>query len=200
MNKIVVRKAAQTDSFYQIASCIYQTDPFIYPSAFGLDRHQAAKAISELMKLPGGLFCYENILVALCDDQICGVLLCNRFGACWDQEQCNRAVKEYVPDLAQFIYVSQAYFSKEAVCPPEQHIEVIACCVDSQFRKKGVAHAMLAHLTREHREDTVTLDVLADNDAAINLYSECGFKIMKKYKGFSMDQSNLPDAYRMIRE
>ena len=56
MTEAVIRNARETDDFYQIAACLYLTDPFIYPAAFGDKPHEAAQAISALMGIPNGLF------------------------------------------------------------------------------------------------------------------------------------------------
>lgn len=199
MSNIIVRQALSTDSFPQIAACLYRTDPYIYPSAFGSDLHDAALAISALMSIPDNLFYYKNILVAVSENQVCGVLLLNEFGAYWDPVQCNQAVKNYIPNMEHFQTTAQEYFSVESACPPPHCVEVIACCVDPKFRQKGVAHALLSHLIQTHKEHTITLSVLVSNDTAIALYSKCGFKIAEKQKGFCLNKSDSPDIYRMIR-
>ena len=88
MANIVVRRAKTTDNLLGIASCIYLTDPFIYPAAFGADIHQAAYAISKLMSIENGLLHPDNIAVALYEEEICGILLINKDGAKWDLNQC----------------------------------------------------------------------------------------------------------------
>ena len=88
MPDIFVRNAKSTDNFLKIASCIYLTDPFIYPAAFGSDANQAAHAISKLMFVEDGLFNPDNLAIALCGAEISGVLLYNKNGAIWDHSEC----------------------------------------------------------------------------------------------------------------
>lgn len=199
MANIIVRYARNTDDLLKIASCIYLTDPFIYPVAFGTDIHQAAYAISKLMSMEDGLFHPDNLALAFHGKDICGILLYNRNGAVWEQSQCTDLIQGIVPSIENFNYVSEVYFSVESATPPEDHIEVIACCVMPGFRNRGVGKQMLDWLIKEYSEYTLTLDVLANNSAAISLYQKCGFKITEELKGFSLEESTRPDCYRMAR-
>ena len=166
MDNIVVRCAKKTDNLLGIASCVYLTDPFIYPAAFGVDVNQAAYAISKLISIENGLLHPDNLAVALCEEEICGILLINKDGAKWDKNQCVDLIQGIVPSIENFNYVSDVYFSVESVAPPENHIEVIACCVMPEFRNMGVGKKMLNWLIQEYTKYTLTLDVLANNPAA----------------------------------
>lgn len=198
MFDVIVRRAKNTDDFLRIASCIYLTDPFIYPAAFGKDIHQAACAISKLMGIKDGLFHPDNLVISFHEEDICGILLYNKDGAVWDQNQCADLVQGIVPNSENFAYVSEAYFSAEAATPPKAHIEVIACFVRPEFRRMGVGKRMLEWLVSEYSEYTLSLDVLANNHAAISLYEKCGFQITAEHKGFSIEESSRPDCYHMV--
>lgn len=200
MNNIVVRLAKNTDDLLKIASCIYLTDSFIYPAAFGVNIEQAANAISKLMNIKDGLFSLDNIVLAICEEEICGIVLYNKKGVVWNKDICTELIKEIVPSIEQFNRVADEYFSVEAVRPIENHIEVIACCVLPNFRNRGIARCMLEWLIKEYPEDTLQLDVLADNSAAIRLYKTCGFQIVEKFRGFSVDELTRPDCFRMTFE
>ena len=199
MDNIIVRRARNTDDVLKIASCIYLTAPFIYPAAFGTDIYQAADAISKLMCIENGLLHFDNIALALCGKEICGILLYNKDGAVWDRRKCTNLVKGMVPCIENFEYVSDLYFSVESSTPPEKYIEVIACCVMPEFRNMGVAKCMLGWLIEEYSEYNLTLDVLANNPVAIRLYQKYGFRIMEEFKGFSLEESTRPVCYNMVR-
>ena len=199
MNDITIRAACATDPFREIAACLYLTDPFIYPGAFGEARDAAASAISALMKIEHGLFHYQNIDLVLHRDKICGVLLHSDPNARWEQAVCNAAVGPFLPDLSDFIRVSEAYFSQEVQQPGKDRVEVIACCVLPEYRKLGIGAALMTHFMAQHRDKTVTLDVLAENAAAIALYQKCGFVIKEAYKGFHLAEEKRPDCYHMVR-
>lgn len=199
MSNIIVRRAKNTDDALKIALCIYLTDPFIYPAAFGTDIHQAANAISKLMSIEGGLLCPDNLALAFHEEEICGILLYNKDGAVWDRKQCADLLQEIVPSIKNFEYVSDVYFSVESAAPPENHIEVIACCVMPGFRNMGIGKHLLSWLVAEYPQHTLELDVLANNTTAIRLYRKHGFEIQNEMKGFSMTEETRPDCYHMIR-
>ena len=169
MSNVTVRRVRNTDDLLRIASCVYLTDPFIYPAAFGADAHQAAYAISKLMGYEGGLFHPDNFAVAFHEEEVCGILLYNKDGAVWDGSRCADLVQGIVPSIENFAYVLETYFSVESAIPPEGHIELVACCVMPEFRNMGVGKHLLDWLVKEYPEYTLTLDVLADNPAAIRL-------------------------------
>ncbi len=199
MIDIVIRCAEGTVDFQQIASCIYLTDPFIYPAAFGPDIRQAANAISKLMSIEDGLFHPNNLVIAVHGEKICGILLYNKDGAAWNRSECIDLVQGIVPSIKNFCYVSDAYFSAEAISPPKKHIEIVACCVMPEFRKMGISKCMFDWLIKEYIGYTFTLDVLAENLAAISLYKKYGFLMVEEHKGFSLEEATRPDCYRMLR-
>ena len=199
MNNILVREATQTDDLKGIAVCIYLTDPFIYPAAFGSDLNQATQAIVELISAGNNLLSCGNLLVALDREKICGILLFNKNGSSWNIDQCTAAVCEYIPNIQNFIYVSNVYFAEEAKVPTDVDLEVIACCVHPEYRNRGIGKQLINHLIELFPNDSMALDVLANNQSAIRVYQKYGFNTMGVYKGFSMEEASRPDCYRMIR-
>lgn len=199
MSNVIVRRAENTDDFIKIATCIYLTDPFIYPAAFGTDINLAAHAISKLMSIENGIFHLDNIIIAVYDEEICGILLHNKDGVGWNRSQCTDLVQKIVPSIENFDYVSDVYFSVESAAPPENHIEIIACCVLPGFRNMGIGKKMIDWLVQEYPTKIFTLDVLANNLCALQLYKKCGFEIVGEMKGFSLEEESQPDCYRMVR-
>lgn len=199
MSMIDVRTANKSDCFLKIAECIYATDPFIYPTAFGYDKEKAVLAISELIKIPGSLFHYSNIVVAVNDNSVCGMLLYNEQGAEWDTERFYLLVNEFLEDKQKFEYASNTYFEEEAKRPEEDHIEIVAVCVAQEYRGRGIASKLLTAFIEMKANKTLELDVLSNNESAIRLYSRCGFQITAQYKGFSITEATRPDCYHMVR-
>lgn len=200
MDEIMIRRANKSDNYELIASCIYLTDPFIYPAAFGANLKRAAYAISKLIAIEDCLFHPKNLILALCRDEICGVLLYNRNGAQWNEEKYTDLIRSAIPNVENFKYVSDLYFSQEASAPQEHHIEVMACCVMPRFRNMGIGEKMLNWMINEFPGYIFDLDVLANNSAAIRLYRKCGFHIVGEMKGFSLTEKLRPNCYRMSRE
>lgn len=196
--RLHIRYACEADNFKDIARCIYMTDPFIYPSAFGPDIENAAHAITKLMTIQGNLFDYRRLIVATIDDQIKGILMYSEPGTTWNQQKCNEAVQDCIPSMRDFQYVSKNYFSEEVAISQANHVEIVACCVAPDARQQGLAKRMFQCIIAEKQGCTMTLDVLAENQAAIALYSKCGFAIASSYKGFSMPPDPQPNCYHMV--
>lgn len=200
MSKITIRHAKNTDNFLKIATCLYFTDPFIYPAAFGKNVQQAAYAISKLMNTDGNLLNYKNIVIALRDEEVCGILLYNKGGAVWDTSICADMIDGMVPNLKNFICVSDKYFSEESISLPENRIEIVACCVMPGFRNLGIGKQLISWITKEYPRYILELDVLVNNIVAVNLYKKAGFRIINTFKGFSIEELSRPECYRMIKE
>lgn len=68
------------------------------------------------------------------------------------------------------------------------------------FRSKGIGHKFmnkLVDVARRHGKDMIFLEVDVDNIAAVNLYKEHGFRVLKRLRGF---YENRKDAYLMLME
>ena len=62
------RRAKETDNMEEIASLIYQTDPYIYPFWFNNNEREAIEVLSRELMQEGCIFYYENIYVAFDKD------------------------------------------------------------------------------------------------------------------------------------
>jgi len=182
--------ARGNDNKVEIGRCIYDTDRYIYPEAFGEDREIAAQAISRLIGMDRYVFDYKNLLLARYNGHVCGVCLFSDGEAVWNGE----AIRERLgkDDLAKqrqegFDHAESDYFKHITERNPgENHIELVACCVDEGYQRKGVAKAMLDKLVEIAGDRPIRLTVLFDNEAAINLYSKKGFTVIEDdIDGFS---------------
>ena len=198
MQRIRVRKATKNDDFLRMATCLYLTDPFIYPTAFGAELGPAEKAISRLMTIEEGLLSPEHMVVAHCDGEVCGILLYNRDGAKWDTDRYLEKVRDLLDTVDGFVRASE-YFSEVAEKPPNGQIEIIACCVLPEYRGMGVGKTLMDWMIRENPDCTFFLDVLADNEPAIQLYQRSGFTIQHRFLGFGMSEETRPDCFRMMK-
>ena len=159
---------------------LFLTDPEIYPTAFG-SAQNAGKAFVYLTKEKNGMFATRNILVALVDDTVCGVLVaCN--GAEWKKGTLKRVfgiaglpVPEGASDAEENYFVYEAEH--------ETGDYVLCLCVAPQYRKQGIASALL----KKYRADKthVSLECLSDNASALSLYLSVGFCVEKEYFGYS---------------
>ena len=197
---VKIRPARVTDDMQTIARCLYLTDPYIYPGAFGADEAFALKALTELVKMEGSLFHYRNIWLACEGETVCGLVLLNNGSAKWEEDKSAAAVTAHIPDAEAFAFASEAYFSQVAKQPPEDQIDIVACCVLPEHRRKGIARKLLSAVLDAYSDKHVTLDVLADNASAISLYKSCGFVTESRQKGFSLDVQNRPDCLHMRKK
>ena len=72
--------------------------------------------------------------------------------------------------------------------------------VNPEFRKMGVATALFDYTYKTHPYKTYYIDVVYNNDPAINLYKKLGYSIIKKKKGFIQIVSGLKCEYFMKHE
>ncbi|QTE67644.1 GNAT family N-acetyltransferase [Clostridiales bacterium] len=200
-----VSLAESRDKKTDIAKCIYETDPIIYPEAFGEDPGQAVKAMSRIIGMDNCLFDYQHLLVARSFGQICGVCVFNCGDAQWDREAIKKRVGDkYLPtnQLEGFDYASEKYF--EDICKRkdgEEWIELVACCVEEGFRGKGIGEEMLQKLIQLNPGKTIRLTALADNEAAIALYKNNNFKTIEDNKdGFAPRGLHAPKCIVMERK
>lgn len=198
--KIIIRQATERDNLYEIARCIYLTDPYIYPVAFGNEADQAILAIIKIIKSKRSLFDLENITLAIKDDKLCGIVIYNKEGALWERDRFYESIKEYISDKENFYVASKNYFEVIAMQTTAGNIEVVACCVLPEFRNMGIGKMLIEWISDTYPDYTKTLDVLSNNLAAVRLYQECGYEIVEQYKGFSINEDTRPDCYHMLKK
>lgn len=198
-----ISRARSSDKKLEIARCLYETDSYIYPEAFGEDGEKGAQIISRIIGMDGSLFDYKNILVARFNGQICGVCLLSDGNGSWDKEAIRKRVGEnLIPGnlLDGFSYASDEYFGKFGKKPLKDSIEIVACCVDEGFRRKHIASALLAELNKRYGDKVISLTVLQSNASAIELYEKNGFiQVGKPFDGFAPQGLRKPTCIKMER-
>ena len=178
-NDMKIRRASTTDDAAQIAKLLYLTDPYIYP--FLCDDFSDATWVDfvrRALKCAHHVHFAENMLLATLGDKIVGLV-------CAYPVPSDRAfllpVDEKVAD--KYVFVWEGYYKNA-----RDHVEslyISNLCVDPSYRHMGIGAALLEKLLSEHSDETVTLDVLADNVSAIALYEKAGFEAKSRYNGFS---------------
>lgn len=190
-----LRPAKKSDA-YSIAGVLYQTDPYIYPTAFGEDKKNAAFALSKLVEREAGLFSYKNIYVITNDSKIVGTALCVK-GACnWDTEECLSAMKSAIEDKEKFEYVANEYFSKQG---NENRVTLVAMAIDSEYTGHHYGYHLLSYISNIYIKDRMELDVLRDNSIAVELYRKFGFTVQNSIQGFAPQDESKPKVIHMIR-
>jgi len=199
-----ISRARGDDKKIEIAQCIYSTDRYIYPEAFGEDAETAVRAISRIIGMDGSLLDYKNLLVARYNGHVCGICLISDGTSNWDKEAIRvRVGKELLSDrlMEGFHHASDEYFSHfDRDQQESDSIEIVAFCVDEGFRRKHIGSALLSEVIKRYSKKHIRLDVLADNAGAIALYQNNNFEITKTFEGFAPVGLRRPICYTMERQ
>lgn len=75
--------------------------------------------------------------------------------------------------------------------------EILTFAVRPAFQKQGIGTILLIHLQQHDSSQPIFLEVAVDNQKAINLYQQHGFKIMGKRPNYYPHQRPAIDAYIM---
>ena len=179
--------AKSIDSKKETSLCLYETDPYIYPEAFGDERDSAINAISRIIGMDGSLFDYENLYLGRYNGQVCGVVCLYSGKGGWDKDRIRARIgKDALSTEAKeegFEHASEKYFCEyNSEGFPENTVELVAVCVEEGFRNKGIAMTLLQSLFNEKvcQSKTIRLTVLEENTKAIELYESLGFQIIGK--------------------
>lgn len=201
--RLEVSNASSGDKKTEIAKCIYETDKYIYPEAFGEDQNIAVKSIARIIGMDGSVLDYRNLIVARYNGEVCGVCIVNDGYGKWETESIEKRIGADLLSASikdGFHHASNEYFSKLADVE-DNMIELVACCVDDGFRRKSVATEMLNYLIEQFGDKRIRLTVLENNEAAIDLYEKHGFrKIKSDVDGFAPAGLKKPKCNIMIRE
>ena len=194
-NSVIVRPMNSFDNVNTISELIYNTDPFIYPEAFG-DIDNARVIISDMIQKNCGIFCQSNIYVACIEDEIAGIaVLLN--------ETVSSIPAYYSPDNLpeSFHVVRDLYFNELHRYIDSKSPFYLAClCVDKEHRNLGIGGSILNYFINDISKHSfitsIKLHVLVDNSSAIHLYLKHGFQITKEDDGFSINTVK-PKCYEM---
>lgn len=192
---VSVRKLTLEDDLKKAAGLIYDTDPFIYPAAFGNKRY-AMKVLPDMMKQKC-IFYIDNLRIAEIEGRIVGIAVIIN----------SSSYKE--PPLLDgskpsegFVDVCENYFLEipEILSTVTDSQHLVCLCVDSSVRGQRVGEVLLKNVICECREQNtaaITLDVLEKNPVAVKLYRNYGFEIISRGQGYSFG-TEPPSCLRMM--
>lgn len=202
MLNVEFSKASTKDNYNEIAECIYDTDPYIYPTAFGRQKENAIIAIAKLIeKQVGQLFDFENIILAKYNGHVIGACLLYDKPSIWATEKCYSIIKEMLPEENSFEYTSKHYFEKATSNISDDEIYILAFCVNNSYRGRGISSKFLKYIIENYKGKKLCLEALVENDIAVKLYKKNGFKVVKTYDGFNdKDAEWQPECYYMERD
>lgn len=198
--------ARSIDNKKEIALCLYGTDPYIYPEAFGDDRDAAVDAISKIIGMDNSLFDYNYLYLARYNGQVCGTVCLYTGDSRWEKDRIVKRIgKDFLSTEAReegFEHASREYFEAyNNNSFPKDTVELVAVCVEEGFRNKGIAKKMLEKLFEEEvcKGKKIMLTALKDNTGAIDLYKALNFKeISSTNRGFG-PKGREPEIIKMER-
>lgn len=184
---IQYRKIQKKDSLKHIAQLIYNTDKYIYPTAFT----NVKKLQKEFYRLlnSDNLFNKNNIRVIEIDKKIAGVAViissktfAKRPIIRHQNEKYHDVCKSYFDLLSDIFYEDTVY---------------LACVsVDETYQNRGIAKYIIKHVIKEFSPKKILLDTLIENSST-NLYKKMGFKVVKEKYGYAYHKKP-PKCVEMI--
>jgi len=181
------------DNLNRIARLIYKTDAYIYPCMF--ENIESAELILHdlLLSKNDSMFSLDNLYVAEIENgTIVGIILWKQGSLGWQRDAIYSVMrKHHIQEPTFFSKVCNEYFSGYQEVP-DNTISVLNVCIDEEYRVSGLATAMLSNFLPLHPGVDLQLHVLAENEAAINVYKKVGFSQIDTINGFSRDDRALP--------
>ena len=110
-----------------------------------------------------------------------------------------KKIEKCLPKDNKFKKVSEEYFEKE-LNVKEGEAYILALCVSKSFRGRGISNLLLKNVLDIHMGKKVSLEVLASNTTAIDLYKKYNFKTKSEQDGFSVEELDKPKCYIMVRD
>ena len=185
-DEIDLRRANKDDNFEEIASLIYQTDPYIYPFWFKGGVEEAKKVLPKYIADPGFIYYYENCYIAYdkTTGHIVGLICAIDYttNLDYDYTELSNTNDEYAFVVKNYIklLIDEVNGNKS--------MYIVNCCVDKTVRSKRIGSVMLGNfikLMEKAGYDTIEFDCLLHNVRAKNLYHSLGFKEMYTGIGFN---------------
>lgn len=185
LEDIVCRRAKKTDNMTEIASLIYQTDPYIYPYWFENNVNNAIHFLSDKILMPGFIFHYENIYVAVDknNNKIIGlvVALDPSVNLDFDYTPYININENYKTTIEKYIYECLHDITNN------NSMYIMNCAVMEECRGRRIGTKLLGHFIHNMEKagfENYRLDCLLHNLRAKNLYHSLGFKEMEEVSGF----------------
>ena len=185
LDDIIIRRGKKGDNPEEIATLIYQTDPYIYPYWFNNSVEEAKKFLKDKLEQPGFIFNYDNLYVAINkdDNRIIGLIVAldSSVNFDFDYEPYTNINDNYKTTINKYI--------KEVIkeIKEKKDIYIMNCTVLEDYRGKRIGSKLLGYYIRNMESagyDNYRLDCLLHNLRAKNLYHSLGFKEMEEISGF----------------
>lgn len=182
------RRAKKGDNMEEIASLIYDTDPYIYPFWFHDDKDACIEFLKDEMLKDGFIFNYNNLYVAYdtTAEKIIGVIcgVDKSVNLEYDYKSLEKVDDNYKIVINEYIQPILNEVSED----DEETLYLPCACIDKNFRGKQIGTKLFGYFISQMQRagfKKFKLDCLLHNLQAKNLYHSLGFKEMKLTTGFS---------------
>lgn len=188
-----IRFANNNDDKKTIAKLFYNVDPYIYPYWFNNNIENGVSTLVSMLENKSSIFYYKNLIIAKDKDKIAGILSFipqntqfNRDYSKWDVSfESHHVISYYILDIIDNL-------KPDDVC-------IVGLFVDPSYRRRNVATKMFEFLMDNVPAKTYSLEVLANNSPALNLYKKFDFKIIKTYHGYNGYKKRKPLCHIMTK-
>lgn len=191
-SKIVIRNSVETDDFKKIAKLIYSSDLNIYGAMFN-DEMCAKKVLEELIPKNTINISVKNLVVAEYENSIVGMLCFIEDDYFDDKKAYKNAFSKLKIDIPKYFdEVFNVYWKKIINENFKNSYYISNVAVDKDYQNLGIGKMLLNYFKETHSDKPISLDVVKNNESAINAYIKSGFKIVNN------DNNDTSLAFRMV--
>lgn len=178
---IQYRKIHDKDSLKHIARLIYNTDKYIYTTAFS----SVKKFQKEFPAFLNGynLFNINNIRVIEKAGIIAGVAVIIS-----SKRYSNGPIIKYQND--KYCDVCMSYFNLLTDMIYDDTVYLACVSVDKGYQNRGIGKYIVKQVIKEFSPKKILLETLVENPST-NLYKKLGFEIVKEKEGYAYQQTPL---------
>lgn len=186
-----IRFASTDDDKNHLAKLIYNVDPYIYPYWFSNNEEEGVRTLSKLLDDESSIFYYKNCIVAKEGNEFIGI-----FSFIPANSNFSRDYSKYDVNFESH-HVIQYYILDVINNLMPDDVCVVGLFVDPKYRRKHIATKMFNFLFNNIPAKTFSLEVLANNNAALHLYNKFSFEIAKTYRGYNGYKKRKPLCHIM---
>ncbi|MFB0921088.1 MAG: N-acetyltransferase [Oscillospiraceae bacterium] len=193
------RNIDNTDNLLDVARLIFQTDHYVYPALFGSIKN-AENLLPGVIKQDAVCFCSDNLFGAFYDKHVVGIVCYFNGDYRWSSDVIiNEFKKNRIEIPRSFYRASTEYFEGLAHSDDlKRGTYIMNVCIIDSLRNIGLGTRLLRSFFETKGVESCSLEVLAENATAINLYQKFGFAVQQERVGFSVNPP-YPRCFYMIR-
>ena len=195
-SEITIRLAVLSDAV-DVANYIWQTDPYIYPSAVQTPNEYAwIDFIARSLADKDSIYFRNRVLVATTNGKVVGICA---FFRCKDTLHFSLPVDTSI--LEGITFIDNGYY-RPLITEQNSTAEGVYIhnlCVDKAFQRRGIGGKLLDNVLAMFPDCDVALDVLENNHTARRLYEKKGFVAIQRHNGFVGRQNKIVPCLKMVR-